>query len=50
MKSGDRHRARIRVRFRNKEFKDLELDKIPTPLFTFVDPFGIKDIPMDAIR
>ena len=50
LRDGERHQARIRIQFQNKDFKDLKLDEIPTPLFSFIDPFGIKDIPMDAIR
>ena len=41
---------RMRVNYSNKKFQDMELDKIPSPLFSFVDPFGIAAIPMDAME
>ena len=43
-------RAQMRVNYTNKEFEKLELDQIPSPLFSFVDPFGIKSIPMEAME
>ena len=41
---------RMRVNYSNKKFEDMELDKIPSPLFSFVDPFGIAAIPMEAME
>ena len=41
---------RMRVNYSNKKFQDMDLEKIPSPLFSFVDPFGIADIPIDAME
>ena len=43
-------KAKIRVQYFNREFHQLDLDAIPSPLFSFIDPFGISSIPMDAMK
>ena len=42
--------VRIRVQFRNQEFEQMDLDEIPTPLFSYLSPYGVQQVSMEAVR